>query len=106
MNEMHTPSEYLRKYVQPMVGAILYNLEHSNADAEIVDMSLSVPDNIRLENENYGKWFNDWNKASNALYEVVLKVRELNAGIEGVIRDLENQSAQWVVDSMETKAAC
>lgn len=105
MNEMHTPSEYLRKYIQPMIGSILYNMERSSADAEIVDMSLSVPDNIRLENENYGKWFNDWNKASSALYEVVLKVRELNAGIEGVIRDLGSQSAQWVVEPVETKAA-
>lgn len=105
MNEVHTPSEYLRKYVQPMIGAILSELERSSFGAEVVDMSLSVPVNIRLENETYGKWFNDWNKASNALYEVVLKVRELNEGIEGAIRDLETQSAQWVVDPFETKSA-
>ena len=105
MNEMHTPSEYLRKYVQPMICSVWSNLEHSSFGAGIVDMSLSMPDNISPENETYEKWFNDWNEASSALYEVVLKVRELHEGIEGVIRDLENQSAQWVVDPMETKAA-
>lgn len=105
MNEVHTPSEYFREYVQPMIGAILSELERSSFGAEVIDSQLSIPVNIRLENETYGKWLNDWKEASNALYEVVLKARELNEGIEGVIRDLETQSAQWVVDPFETKAA-
>ena len=105
MSDVHTPSEYWRKYVQPMLETVWSHLEHFDFGSGMLDMTLSEPDNVSPKNEAYRKWYDDWIAVSKAVHESMLKVRELHDGMEGVISGLENQSAQWVIDPMETKAA-
>lgn len=104
MHEPPTPSEYLR-LLQPMLGVVWSDLEHFDFVSETLDMSLSNPDNVSPKNEAYRKWFDDWIAMSNAVHELVIKARELHDSMEGVIKDLENRSAKWVViEPTATKA--